>query len=147
MDTTEERHRQVSVVCRNCRSQWFWDLENGELVLDPEEIVCVECAGKWDTERQAAQEEIASLTARIAELEYMLDNNQRAWEEAQAEIASLNASRERLREYVKVVNPYSVDIVPQRANLAAVKAFLSLEDGDLADAATAPVVEDGKAGA
>lgn len=55
-----------------------------------------------------------------------------------AEIEALKASRDRLRAYIKVVNPYSMDIVPQRVNLAAVKAFMALEDADLADADPAP---------
>jgi hypothetical protein len=38
-----DRDGQISVVCSRCAAQWFWDLTNGELVLDPIEIVCIAC--------------------------------------------------------------------------------------------------------
>lgn len=45
-NTRPLRNDQVSVTCIKCGSQWYWDLENGTLMLNPVQVVCLDCHQK-----------------------------------------------------------------------------------------------------
>ncbi len=77
----------------------------------------------------AKDAEIAALKQKLSDFEYAADNNHRAWEAAQAEIAALKASRDRLRWWVLEGMDYNDALVDGH-----------LETGDLWDADPAPTL-------
>lgn len=157
--------KMVDVAIQDVQTLRKWAIEEGrdmDAAKFDQAIELIEYASGRRDEISGAQVPDDALAAKDAEIErlteahkdcdYAIDNNYRAWQEAQAEIVALKASRDRLRvAFLAAMRCYHADSWERPETIREINDALeaacdALQDGDVADADPVPDADAGMEG-